>query len=92
MYIELIHTSLDHTAPNLQLTYSNNNNKMGAAKNRYRHDSANSLSSTSSREKKPWRQTPLVESANLSKAAGWYVLTTSSLLPSVFHYLQIVKS
>lgn len=22
--------------------------------------------------KKPWRETPLVESANLSEAAGWY--------------------
>lgn len=23
-------------------------------------------------DKKPWRETPLVESANLSEAAGWY--------------------
>lgn len=28
--------------------------------------------STKPASKKPWRETPLVESANLSEAAGWY--------------------
>ena len=30
--------------------------------------------------KKPWRETPLVESANLSEAAGWYGAHHSTLL------------
>lgn len=32
-------------------------------------------------EKKPWRETPLVESANLSEAAGWYGSPPSLTLP-----------
>ena len=30
--------------------------------------------------KKPWRETPLVESANLSEAAGWYGALSFHLL------------
>ena len=32
--------------------------------------------------KKPWRETPLVESANLSEAAGWSVFPYVNKLPS----------
>jgi hypothetical protein len=31
------------------------------------------------KDKKPWRETPLVESANLSEAAGWYGAQQSTL-------------
>jgi hypothetical protein len=33
--------------------------------------------------KKPWRETPLVESANLSEAAGWSVIPQPTNQPSL---------
>ena len=33
-----------------------------------------------SAKNKPWRETPLIESANLSKAAGWYGCTALPII------------
>lgn len=44
------------------------------------HTAIQSKTSGMSVKNKPWRETPLIESANLSKAAGWYGFTALPII------------